>query len=61
MSLHAWSFIRINVLVRTASSEQVRKPIYTGSLEQWRNFETELQPLKEALGDETIKRFEDYL
>ena len=47
--------------VRTASSEQVRKPIYTGSLEQWRNFETELQPLKEALGDETIKRFEDYL
>ena len=47
--------------VRTASSEQVRKPIYTGSLEQWRNYETELQPLKEALGDETIKRFEDYL
>jgi tetratricopeptide (TPR) repeat protein len=47
--------------VRTASSEQVRKPIYTGSLEQWRNFETELQPLKEALGDETIKRFEEYL
>jgi hypothetical protein len=47
--------------VRTASSEQVRKPIYTGSLEQWKNFETELQPLKEALGDVTIKRFEDYL
>jgi tetratricopeptide (TPR) repeat protein len=37
--------------VRTASSEQVRQPIYKSGLEQWRNFEPWLDPLKEALGD----------
>jgi predicted Zn-dependent protease len=37
--------------VATASSEQVRKPIYADSLEQWRNFEPWLGPLKEALGE----------
>ncbi len=36
--------------VRTASSEQVRRPIFTEGLEQWRNFEAWLGPLKEALG-----------
>ncbi|HIG41387.1 MAG TPA: sulfotransferase family protein [Gammaproteobacteria bacterium] len=36
--------------VRTPSSEQVRQPVYTQGLEQWRNFETHLEPLKEALG-----------
>jgi hypothetical protein len=36
--------------VRTPSSEQVRRPIYTEGLEQWRNFEKHLGPLKEALG-----------
>lgn len=36
--------------VRTPSSEQVRQPIYTSGLEQWRNFEPWLGPLKEALG-----------
>jgi hypothetical protein len=36
--------------VRTASSEQVRRPIYTEALEQWRNFEPWLGPLKSALG-----------
>jgi tetratricopeptide (TPR) repeat protein len=37
--------------VRTASSEQVRQPIYREGLDQWRNFEPWLGPLKEALGD----------
>jgi tetratricopeptide (TPR) repeat protein len=37
--------------VQTVSSEQVRRPLYTDSLEQWRNFEPWLKPLKEALGD----------
>ena len=37
--------------VRTPSSEQVRQPIYTSGLEQWRNFEPWLEPLKAALGD----------
>jgi tetratricopeptide (TPR) repeat protein len=36
--------------VHTASSEQVRRPIYTEGLEQWRHFEPWLGPLKEALG-----------
>jgi hypothetical protein len=36
--------------VRTASSEQVRRPIYTEALEQWRNYEPWLSPLKSALG-----------
>jgi tetratricopeptide (TPR) repeat protein len=37
--------------VRTASSEQVRRPIYREGLEQWKNFEPWLQPLVDALGD----------
>ena len=36
--------------VRTASSEQVRRPIFREGLDQWRNFEPWLGPLKAALG-----------
>ena len=36
--------------VRTASSEQVRQPIYQSGVDQWRHFEAFLEPLKEALG-----------
>jgi len=36
--------------VRTASSEQVRQPIFTTGLEQWRHYEPWLEPLKAALG-----------
>jgi len=36
--------------VRTASSEQVRRPISRDGLEQWKPFETWLEPLKSALG-----------
>ncbi len=36
--------------VRTASSEQVRRPISTEGLDQWRHFEPWLGPLKAALG-----------
>jgi tetratricopeptide (TPR) repeat protein len=39
--------------VRTASSEQVRRPIYREGLDQWRHFEAWLGPLREALGDAT--------
>jgi len=35
--------------VRTASAEQVRRPIFKEGLDQWRNFEPWLGPLKEAL------------
>jgi hypothetical protein len=37
--------------VRTASSEQVRQPIYREGLDQWRHFEPWLGPLHTALGD----------
>ena len=37
--------------VHTASSEQVRRPINTEGLEQWRHFEPWLGPLATALGD----------
>jgi tetratricopeptide (TPR) repeat protein len=37
--------------VHTVSSEQVRQPLYTDALEQWRNFEPWLGPLKEVLGE----------
>jgi len=36
--------------VRTASSEQVRQPIYSGALEHWRHYEKHLDELKNALG-----------
>jgi tetratricopeptide (TPR) repeat protein len=36
--------------VRTASSEQVRQPIFQGGVEQWKNYEPWLGELKEALG-----------
>jgi hypothetical protein len=36
--------------VRTASSEQVRQPIYTGAVDHWRRYEAWLDPLKAALG-----------
>jgi tetratricopeptide (TPR) repeat protein len=37
--------------VRTASSQQVRKPIFREGVDHWRNFEPWLGPLKEALGN----------
>ncbi|TNE38591.1 MAG: tetratricopeptide repeat protein [Alphaproteobacteria bacterium] len=36
--------------VRTASSEQVRQPVSSTGLEQWKNFEKYLDPLRAALG-----------
>ena len=36
--------------VRTASSEQVRRPIYRDGLDQWRRFDRFLGPLRDTLG-----------
>jgi tetratricopeptide (TPR) repeat protein len=44
-------FHRTERSVRTASSEQVRQPIFREGLDQWRRYEPWLGPLKEALGD----------
>jgi len=43
-------FHRTERAVRTASSEQVRQPLYTEAVEQWIHFEPYLAPLFEALG-----------
>jgi hypothetical protein len=43
-------FYRNDRAVRTASSEQVRQPIYRESLEQWRHYDAWLAPLRAALG-----------
>ena len=43
--------------IRTPSAEQVRQPIYKQGLEQWRNFEAHLDPLKEALGPEVRQQY----
>ena len=37
--------------VRTASAEQVRQPLYATGIGQWRHYETQLAPLRRALGD----------
>ncbi len=42
-------FYETDRAVNTASSEQVRQPIYSKSLNSWRRFETQLQPLIEVL------------
>jgi tetratricopeptide (TPR) repeat protein len=42
-------FYKTERSVRTASSEQVRRPIYQEGLTQWRHFEPWLGPLKQAL------------
>jgi hypothetical protein len=36
--------------ITTISSAQVRRPLYTGSVEQWRHYEPWLAPLKGVLG-----------
>ncbi|MBF0359304.1 MAG: tetratricopeptide repeat protein, partial [Magnetococcales bacterium] len=37
--------------VKTASSYQVRQPLYSSSVDGWRRFKNQLQPLTKALGD----------
>ncbi len=43
-------FYKTKRAVRTPSAEQVRQPIYHTSVQQWQNYDTHLQPLKDALG-----------
>jgi tetratricopeptide (TPR) repeat protein len=44
-------FHRTQRSVRTASSEQVRQPLYREGLDHWKHFEPWLAPLEAALGD----------
>ena len=41
--------------VLTASSEQVREPIFSEGMDQWHNFEPWLGPLKATLGDVLVR------
>ncbi|MBD8882132.1 sulfotransferase [Rhodanobacter sp. 7MK24] len=41
--------------VRTASSEQVRRPIFRDGIGQWTNYAAELAPLREMLGDALVR------
>ncbi len=43
-------FYKTERSIRTASSEQVRRPIFKEGIDQWRNFAPWLAPLKEVLG-----------
>ena len=51
-------FHKLERSVYTASSEQVRQPIFSEGLHQWRNYEPWLSPLKDALGDAVIRYHE---
>jgi tetratricopeptide (TPR) repeat protein len=51
-------FYKTERSVRTASSEQVRQPIYRDGLEQWRHYEPWLGALRAALGD-ALTRYRD--
>lgn len=44
------AFRKTERAVRTASSEQVRRPLSSDGIDQWRNFEPWLGPLRDALG-----------
>jgi predicted Zn-dependent protease len=48
-------FYKTERSVRTASSEQVRQPIFRDGLDGWKNFEPWLAPLKDALGDALVR------
>jgi hypothetical protein len=45
------AFYETERAVRTASSEQVRQPIYTGAKDEWQLYSDHLEPLRSALGD----------
>jgi hypothetical protein len=52
------AFHRTERSVRTASSEQVRQPIYREGLSQWRHYEPWLGLLRETLGD-ALQRYRE--
>lgn len=49
------NFHQTDRAVRTASSEQVRQPIFKSGVDQWENFTAHLDPLRAILGPELAK------
>ena len=46
------AFHETNRVVRSPSAGQVRQALYTTSIGAWKHYESSLQPLKDALGDQ---------
>ena len=46
-------FYKTKRAVRTASSEQVRQPIYQSGVDQWRSFEPWLGPIQGGVGQKS--------
>ena len=44
--------------VRTASSKQVRSPVYTSSFGKWKRYEKHLDVLREKVGEDVISTYE---
>ncbi len=53
--LECFEFHKSKRSVRTPSAEQVRQPIFTDGLDQWKNYATWLEPLKAMLGDALVR------
>ena len=53
------NFHQTDRAVRTASSEQVRQPLYASGVGYWKRFETALEPLRASLGD-CLERFSSW-
>ena len=49
------SFYKTDRLVRTPSSEQVRKPVNKDGMERWKPYSKNLKPLLESLGKDLLK------
>jgi predicted Zn-dependent protease len=50
-------FFESDRAVRTASSEQVRRPIFTSAIDNWRHYEAWLGPLAKALDNRLLATF----
>ncbi len=48
------SFHETERIVKTASSRQVKKPVYKSSVDRWRRYEEYLDPLIEAIGKDKL-------
>ncbi|MCP4985250.1 MAG: tetratricopeptide repeat protein [Colwellia sp.] len=55
------TFYKNDRAVRTASSDQVRKPINTKGLDMWKNYQAQLQTLERALGPALIEKYSDFI
>ena len=49
------NFHQTDRAVRTASSEQVRQPLYQSGVDQWENYSDHLDPLREVLGPDLVR------